>query len=87
VLHVQQFDGVILDITMPGMNGLEVLSHLKEEHPQLCVIMVTAAESRDQALLAVHAGAQAYLLKPFETGQLVTVITQCMGAGKTHLLG
>lgn len=71
-----RFDGLILDIGMPRLTGLDVLQHIREEQPRLPIIIITAADSRDRALIAMQAGAQAYLLKPFETGQLQSLIQQ-----------
>jgi signal transduction histidine kinase/ActR/RegA family two-component response regulator len=79
VLSLDQFDGVILDISMPEMNGLEVLAQIRQHQPTLPVIMITATEAYDRALVALQAGAQAYLLKPFETGQLKQLVEQWVG--------
>ncbi len=67
---------------MPEVNGLEVLHRIREEQPALPVIMITAAEARDRALVAVQAGAQAYLLKPFDTGQLKQMVEQWVGRAR-----
>ncbi|MDX1411405.1 MAG: response regulator, partial [Nitrospirales bacterium] len=72
----QKFDAIILDINMPDMSGLKVLQHLRAEQPSLPVIVITAAEARSRALVAVQAGAQAYLLKPFDHGQLKQMVEQ-----------
>jgi CheY-like chemotaxis protein len=79
-LRAEKFDGLILDIGMPQMNGLEVLHKIREEQPELPVIMITAAEAQDRALVAMQAGAQAYLLKPFDADQLRQVVEQWVGA-------
>jgi CheY-like chemotaxis protein/two-component sensor histidine kinase len=74
LLRQGSIDGVLLDIGIPEINGLEVLSLLRREDQTLPVVIMTAVESLDRALLAVEAGAQAYLLKPFEIGQLKLVV-------------
>ena len=74
-----KFDGLILDIGMPGLSGLEVLQQIRERQPGLPVIMITAAEARERAVIAMQAGAQAYLLKPFDVGQLQQVVERCVG--------
>jgi signal transduction histidine kinase len=81
-LRAEKFDGVILDIGMPEVNGLDVLYRIREEQPTLPVIMITAADARDRALVAVQAGAQAYLLKPFDTGQLKQMVEQWVGRAR-----
>ncbi len=62
--------GVFLDIRMPGMDGLEVLGQIRDLHPSIPVVMVTAASARENVTLAISAGAQAYLLKPFDAAQI-----------------
>lgn len=80
-LRSEKFDGLILDIGMPGMGGLEVLCKIREEQPALPVIMITAAEARARALVAMQAGAQAYLLKPFDAAQLKEIVERWVGPG------
>jgi signal transduction histidine kinase/CheY-like chemotaxis protein len=78
-LGSEKFDGLILDIGMPELNGLEVLYQIRQQQPGLPVIMITAAEGRDRALVAMKAGAQAYILKPFDIGQLEQLVEQWVG--------
>jgi signal transduction histidine kinase/ActR/RegA family two-component response regulator len=78
-LQNQSFDGLILDIGMPKMSGLDVLHRIRQEQPSLPIIMITAAEARDSALTAIQAGAQAYLLKPFEAAELLRVVEEWLG--------
>jgi signal transduction histidine kinase len=74
LLRKTPFDGLILDINMPHVDGLEVLHWVRECQPTMPVIMITAAEARERAVLAMEAGAQAYLLKPFDSKQLRDVV-------------
>jgi signal transduction histidine kinase/CheY-like chemotaxis protein len=67
-------DGVILDIGIPEIDGLEVLTLLRGEDRPVPVIIMTAVEALDRALMAMEAGAQAYLLKPFDIGQLKLIV-------------
>ena len=62
--------GVFLDIRMPGIDGLEVLGQIRALHPSVPVVMVTAASARENVTLAIRAGAQDYLLKPFDAAQI-----------------
>lgn len=61
---------------MPRLSGLEVLQHIREEQPGLPVIIITTTASRERALVAMRAGGQASLLKPFEAGQIQSLIHQ-----------
>ena len=69
-------DVILLDIMMPGMDGWEVLSHLKETE-SLCsipVVIFTAREYSNGNTMAKERGAAGYLAKPFELTDLVAVI-------------
>jgi len=64
------FDVYLVDIKMPGMDGLEFLAHLKEKHPEASVIMITAHGSIQTAVEAMKRGASDYLCKPFDPDEL-----------------
>jgi DNA-binding response OmpR family regulator len=55
---------VLLDIQMPGMDGLQTLKKIKEMHPKVKVIMVTAVESQEKIEEAMRLGADNYITKP-----------------------
>ena len=55
---------VLLDIHMPGMDGMNVLKQIKEKHAGIKVIMVTALETRDKIEEAMRLGADNYITKP-----------------------
>ena len=74
LLRQGSIDGVMLDIGIPELNGLEVLNLLRRTDKELPVVIMTAVEALDRALLAMESGAQAYLLKPFDIGQLKLVV-------------
>jgi DNA-binding response OmpR family regulator len=67
-------DGIILDIGIPELDGLEVLNLLRGQKRSVPVIIMTAVEALDRALMAMEAGAQAYLLKPFDIDQLKLIV-------------
>jgi signal transduction histidine kinase len=73
------FDGILLDIRMPELGGLEVLRHLRESRSMVPVVMITASEARERAIQAVSEGAQDFLLKPFEAAQLKQVVARWFG--------
>jgi signal transduction histidine kinase len=64
------FAGIILDIGIGPVDGLEVLQCIRQSRPLMPVIMITASGSQELAIKAIGMGAQAYLLKPFEAGEL-----------------
>lgn len=73
LLHVKssQPAAVILDLMLPGMAGEEVLARIKEESPQTAVIVASAKEGIDTRIALLKAGADDYLVKPFDTGELI----------------
>lgn len=77
-LRQGRFDGMLLDMRMPEMEGLEVLQRTHDSHPSMPVVMVTAT-SKEQVAQAMAGGACAYLLKPFDASQLKRVVEQCFG--------
>jgi two-component system NtrC family response regulator len=66
----EPFDAVITDITMPGMNGMEVLSRVRERDDTLPVILITAYGTIESAVLAMKQGAFDYITKPFNRDEL-----------------
>ena len=71
-------DLVILDIKMPVMDGVEVLRHVKESHPEIEVVMVTGLSQIDTAVQCMKLGAFDYLPKPFDPEQLKTVVGRAL---------
>ncbi|MBF0200730.1 MAG: sigma-54-dependent Fis family transcriptional regulator [Desulfamplus sp.] len=80
---VQQnlLDLVILDMRLPGMNGMETFRIIKEIDSKLPVIIVTAFGTTDIAIEATKAGAYDYLLKPFDVPEMLALIKQALEAG------
>ncbi len=69
-------DIITLDITMPVMDGLEALSLIKEQYPDIKVVMVSAAGQKNKVMEALKAGACNFLQKPFEPEDVVSVINK-----------
>ena len=74
------FDGMLIDMRMPKIDGLEVLRRTRESHPHLPVVLVTALSVQELASQAVTQGACAYLIKPFDPVQLKQVAERYFGA-------
>jgi len=69
---------LVSDIRMPGGNGLELLRQLKERHPGLPVIVMTAFADLDSTVSAFQGGAFDYLAKPFDVNEAVALIQRAM---------
>jgi CheY-like chemotaxis protein len=69
---------VLLDLQMPGMDGLETLRILRELHPGAKVIMCSGVDDPDKIGQAISLGAQAYLVKPVQHLYLSAAIERCL---------
>ena len=69
---------VLLDLQMPGMSGIEVLDHLRRDHPGLPVIIVTGNEDEELARRTMRGGAFDYVSKPFAIEVLDRVVTAAL---------
>ncbi|TFG40455.1 MAG: sigma-54-dependent Fis family transcriptional regulator [Syntrophobacterales bacterium] len=76
------FDLVILDMRLPGMNGLAAFRSIHRMEPKLPVIIMTAYGTTENAIEATKLGAFDYVLKPFEVPAMLTVIRQALEAGR-----
>ena len=75
----QEFGVLILDLRLPGKDGLEVLREAREKQPSLKGIIITAYPSVDTAIEAIKRGAIDYLPKPFDLNYLEEVIERSLG--------
>ncbi|MEW6600006.1 MAG: sigma-54 dependent transcriptional regulator [Nitrospirota bacterium] len=69
---------VVMDVSMPKMDGLETLQRLKTLQPDLIIIMMTAHSTSDRAITAMKYGAYDYLTKPFDNAQLISLIEKAL---------
>ncbi|AJE13811.1 nitrogen regulation protein NR(I) [Stutzerimonas balearica] len=70
----QQPDVIISDIRMPGTSGLDLLAKIREQHPRLPVIIMTAHSDLDSAVASYQGGAFEYLPKPFDVDDAVSLV-------------
>lgn len=74
LLRASTWSILLVDLKMPGMDGLEVLSHAKEIQPDTAVVIMTAFATVDTAVNAMKGGAYDYLVKPFDPEELSLMI-------------
>ncbi|ASF46488.1 nitrogen regulation protein NR(I) [Methylovulum psychrotolerans] len=78
-------DALITDIRMPGMDGLELLKRIQDNHPKLPVIVMTAHSDLESAVSAFHGGAFEYLPKPFDIKEVVDLAHRaCIHGRQQH---
>ena len=80
-----EYDGLILDIMMPGLDGLEVLQRLRRKGIQTPALFLTARTEISQRVEGLDAGADDYLPKPFATAELLARIRAMLRRKDTYL--
>ncbi len=81
-LTEQAYDVALLDITMPGKNGLDLLKQLRAEQPRLAVLMLSTYSEEIYAVRALKLGASGYLTKDAPTATLVSAVRKAAAGGK-----
>lgn len=75
-LEEHKVDVVILDVKMPGMDGIEVLKEIKKRYPVTEVIMLTGHGSIESGIQGMSYGAYDYVMKPYDTDDLIKKINE-----------
>jgi DNA-binding NtrC family response regulator len=83
--RTQPLDVLLLDLRLPGIDGLEVLAKLKQELPTLPVVMLTAHQDVKTAVRATQLGAFDYLTKPFHNEEIVVVVRRALQTRELQL--
>lgn len=79
LLRVTPVDALLIDLRMPGMDGLQLLSVAKEQAPSRPVVVVTALDEPEVAVEAMKRGADDYLTKPFSRERLARTLEEALG--------
>lgn len=88
-IRKRQFDVVVTDIVLPGIDGVELMKRVKQSSPGTPVVLITGYSGRYRPAAAVDAGADGYFTKPFKRVELVFTLSQLMqkratAAGSPH---
>ena len=78
IQETSDLDLTLTDMKMPGMDGIELLEHIKAKDPDLPVIMMTAHGTIDKAVEAMQKGAYSYILKPFDNERLIIYVKKAV---------
>jgi len=77
-LRTGAYQLALLDVNMPGNSGLDLLTEIRRDHPDLEVVMVTGEDSMSLAMSAIELGAYGYLVKPVGTGELIINVANAL---------
>ncbi len=80
-LKILEVDVVLLDLGLPGMNGIEVTRELKRLRPEIEIIIFTIFDEETRVLSAIQAGASGYLLKGMGADRMIDAITEVAAGG------
>jgi DNA-binding response OmpR family regulator len=81
-VNTETFDVVLLDLTLPGRDGLEILRALRQRRMETPVLVLTARDSLDDRVTGLDAGADDYLVKPFAFAELLARIRALVRRGR-----
>ncbi len=84
ILDEQSFDVVILDVRMPGMDGIETLKEIKKRSPITEVIMLTGHASVESGMQGMQLGAYDYVIKPADLDELIEKVNQASERKALH---
>ncbi len=74
-----QPDLVLMDITMPEMDGIQALKKIKEAHPQASVIMCSAMGQQAMVIESIQSGAKDFIVKPFQADRVIEAVRKVVG--------
>lgn len=77
-LSEDEYDLILTDLRMPGMDGIDLTSKIKSDYPDISVIIMTAYGSIETAVNAMRAGAEDYILKPFSKEEILLLINRAL---------
>lgn len=81
-LRTGKFDMVLLDLSMPGKSGIDLIKQVKLEHPQLSILVLSTHKEDLYAVRTLRAGASGYLCKDYAASDLVVAIRKVASGGK-----
>jgi putative two-component system response regulator len=81
------YELVLLDVNLPGESGIELLAHIRSEHPCTAVVMVTGEDDIALATTAIELGAYGYVVKPVRSGELLINVANALHRRRLELEG
>jgi putative two-component system response regulator len=77
-LRENGYELALLDVNMPGESGMRLLAHIRSEHADCAVVMVTGEDSVELAISAIELGAYGYIIKPVQAGELLINVANAL---------
>lgn len=84
LLNQKHFDILVSDVILPGKNGFDLCKEVRNSHPNIKIIMLTALGSIEDKVEGLEAGADDYLVKPFDLRELIARIKAVAKRGTVH---
>ena len=81
--QAEKFDIILLDVNLPGLNGFEVCSRLRAAGVKSLVLMITARDGLEDKIAGLDAGADDYIVKPFQVAELLARVRALLRRGQT----
>ena len=78
IIREQEFDVVVMDVKMPGIDGIKTTRQIKEIEPELQIILMTGRGSEQESMLSRQEGAFEYLIKPVNIDELIKTMKQAV---------
>jgi putative two-component system response regulator len=78
LMRRENYELVLLDVNMPGESGVELLSHIRSDHPNAAVVMITGEDDPRLAMTAIELGAFGYAVKPVGAGELLINVANAL---------
>jgi two-component system copper resistance phosphate regulon response regulator CusR len=82
-INTEQFDVIVLDVMLPGRDGLQILTSIRKHGINTPVLLLTARDSLEDRVAGLNSGADDYLVKPFAFAELVARIRALLRRGRT----
>jgi len=82
-INTEQFDVILLDVMLPGRDGLQILTSIRKHGVNTPVLLLTARDSLEDRVAGLNSGADDYLVKPFAFAELVARIRALLRRGRT----
>jgi DNA-binding NtrC family response regulator len=83
LVESREFDVVVTDLKLPDGTGLDVIAGVRSRRPRLPIIMITSYSSMESAIDALRAGANDYVIKPFDNDEFLRAISRALSERRT----